>query len=311
MRVHGTVIRRVQVSSSLGGVVLLILAVQSGLTSVILSIGHVADRAPAVGGGVVSGGSMAVSVGGTSVSTRGLVVSMNVVGPLLRLVGSMGGRMSTLFRGRDMLQVHREGMRMSSSGQAVIVAFGLMSGSHAGVVGSLGRMVCSVGRVADASMRISSMSMGSGSVGMRIGSMLMLCLCDSMARRGINVTVRKTATNVRTGRVDVLHLQNVARHAMRRVRRVVRRHRNARPKPRMSRVGDWSHHHVMPMGVWSSHTAHHNVRVVSLTASAELLNRLRVDDITIAEGNRHSLHLIEDGGDAQACQTKIIMAHNE
>jgi len=88
-------------------------------------------------------------------------------------------------------------------------------------------------------------------------------------------------------------------------------HWDAGPKPRMSGVGNWSHNHVMPLGMLAMHTAHDDVRVVHLTTSAELLNRLRVDDIPVADRNGHGLRLIEDGGDAQACQTKIIMNHNE
>lgn len=88
-------------------------------------------------------------------------------------------------------------------------------------------------------------------------------------------------------------------------------HWDAVAQRRMVRVGDGSHNHVVALGVLTVHTAHHDVRMINLTASTELLGRLRVNDIPITNRNRHSLRLIEDGGNAQACQTKIVMNHNE
>jgi len=107
-----------------------------------------------------------------------------------------------------------------------------------------------------------------------------------------------------------LHLQNITRHAMRGVY-CVRGHRNARAQRRVVRVRDGSHHHVMASWMRVVHCVHDNMRMVDLTTSTELLRRLHVHNITRTEGSWCGLRLIQDGSNAQACETKINVNHNE
>lgn len=70
MRVHGSVIRGVHVSSSLIGVVLLVLAVQGSLLVVVLDHAGV-NTIPSMCGSGVSVGGMTVGSGSTGVSVGG------------------------------------------------------------------------------------------------------------------------------------------------------------------------------------------------------------------------------------------------
>jgi len=199
---------------------------------------------------------------------------------------------------------------VSTGGESVIVAFSLMRGSPCGVLSSLLSVVRGLLVIADGGVRVRSMSMGSRSIGVCLSSLLMLMLSYRVARWSVDMTVPEATPDLCITGVAGFHLQNIACHAVRGVH-CVRGHRNARAQRMVVRVRNGSHYHVMASRVGVVDAIHNNVRMVDLTSSTNLLNRLHVNNIAGVYWNRHGLRLVKDGSNAQACKAKINVNHNE
>jgi len=169
----------------------------------------------------------------------------------------------------------------------------------------------SLGVIANRGVGLSGAGVSIGGVGMGIGCFLVLRTSNRVARLIVNVAVGESTSDMGITRMASLQLEDIARHAVRIVWRMVEGHWHARTQCSMSRMRHRSHYHVMTCHMSWRHRGHDDVGVIDLTASTELLRRLHIHNIARIDGNRHGLHLIKDSGDAQACKTKIDVNHNE